>query len=162
MELPGLGSAAVDLAVDPVLGAIERFGADLQYLEAHKTDLELKDQTLSADDQREYRVLELDVATAILEKAVRKYEKAPWLKEEKRWRQRLADAEAERDRLESELHAQRSASLGLAGRPRAAVRGRSLAARWPGSGLAHGAHGAVAFTLRPPGPGAGDRSVAPW
>src|SRR3954469_4738653 len=39
LELPGLGSAAVDLAVDPVLGAIERFGADLQYLEAHKTDL---------------------------------------------------------------------------------------------------------------------------
>jgi DNA-binding helix-hairpin-helix protein with protein kinase domain len=37
---------------------------------------------------------------------------APWLEEEKRWRQRLADAEAERDRLESELHAQRSASLG--------------------------------------------------
>ncbi|MHB1559610.1 MAG: hypothetical protein ACYC61_19350 [Isosphaeraceae bacterium] len=35
---------------------------------------------------------------------------APWLEEEGRWRQRLAAAEAERDRLESGLHSQRSAS----------------------------------------------------
>jgi DNA-binding helix-hairpin-helix protein with protein kinase domain len=36
---------------------------------------------------------------------------APWLDGEKRWRQRLATAEAERNRLESELYALRTASL---------------------------------------------------
>jgi DNA-binding helix-hairpin-helix protein with protein kinase domain len=36
---------------------------------------------------------------------------APWLEEEKRWRQRSADAETERNRLEAELYAQRSGSL---------------------------------------------------
>jgi hypothetical protein len=35
---------------------------------------------------------------------------APWFEEEQRWRQRLAAAEADRNRLESELYAQRSAS----------------------------------------------------
>jgi superfamily I DNA/RNA helicase/RecB family exonuclease len=39
IELPGAGSAAVDMAVDPVLGAIERFGAELTFLDAHKADL---------------------------------------------------------------------------------------------------------------------------
>ncbi|MHB1559609.1 MAG: hypothetical protein ACYC61_19345 [Isosphaeraceae bacterium] len=34
----------------------------------------------------------------------------PWLEEERRWRQRLAAAEAERNRLESELQSQRSTS----------------------------------------------------
>jgi hypothetical protein len=35
---------------------------------------------------------------------------APWFEEEQRWRQRLAGAEADRNRLESEIHTQRSAS----------------------------------------------------
>jgi len=48
VELPGLGSSAVDIAVDPVLGAIERFGADLTYLEAHKTDLVGEGRPLAA------------------------------------------------------------------------------------------------------------------
>ncbi|HVE83929.1 MAG TPA: PD-(D/E)XK nuclease family protein [Myxococcales bacterium] len=48
LELPGAGSAAVDLAVDPVLGAIERAGAELTYLDAHKTDLVGEGRPLAA------------------------------------------------------------------------------------------------------------------
>lgn len=48
LELPGLGSAAVDVAVDPVLGAIERSGAELTFLEAQKTDLVAEGRPLAA------------------------------------------------------------------------------------------------------------------
>src|SRR4051812_2620804 len=48
LELPGLGSAAVDVAVDPVLGAIERAGAELTFLDAQKADLVAEGRPLAA------------------------------------------------------------------------------------------------------------------
>ncbi len=68
-------------------------------------------ESLSAARQSEYgracKKIDEENERAI---AAWKAANGPWFEEERRWRQRLAAAEAERDRLESELRSQRSAS----------------------------------------------------
>ena len=60
---------------------LEKQRNKIRKLEAIKTDRELKDQTLTPEEQKELRLLEQDVVTGYLEKSVRKYKQAPWLKE---------------------------------------------------------------------------------